>query len=55
MAEYGPRSGGPATVVAEGYRNQQVTIRQMGLVIKQLFAERDAALLALALATKKAT
>lgn len=52
MAKYGPRRG-PAEIVAEGYRNQQVTIQQMGLTIKQLFAERDALLLSLRMLTAK--
>jgi hypothetical protein len=51
MAKYGQRIGGPASVVAEDWERQQSTIEQMGLVILQLFAERDAALASLAILT----
>ena len=49
--KYKPRIG-PDAVLAEGYRNLRITCQQMGQTILQLFAERDAALAALALVLK---
>jgi hypothetical protein len=47
VAKYGPRTGGPAAIVAKAYLEQTEHVQHLGRVILQLFAERDAALLAL--------